>query len=138
MRDFSGQLQLIPEALDGLFIGRDLGFEDLNGNLFVDFLIDNLIDRSHPAPADLLDDLVSSSKNTSDTQVRFGPIERHGGRQGIFGENKLCPAFFAVSVLRGILKTALAAFHGILPRESFRRFYVLNYDINSTAWSQMD
>jgi len=62
MPDLSGKFQLVPEALDGLFIGGYIRLEKFERHLFFDLGIEDLIDLAHSALAQLLDNLVAAGK----------------------------------------------------------------------------
>ena len=62
MRNIPGYFELIPEALDGRLVSRDLGLDQLQGHFGLDFFIENFIDLAHASLAQLLDDLVASGK----------------------------------------------------------------------------
>ena len=53
------QLQFVSKALDRRLVGGDLGVEELEGELFADFRVEDLIDPAHSSVAQVLDDLVS-------------------------------------------------------------------------------
>ena len=55
--DPAGQLDLVPEAVNGLLIDRDIRMEDLEGDLLADLFIVGAINDAHPAGAELLDQL---------------------------------------------------------------------------------
>ena len=53
--DPSGQLDLVPEPVDGLLVEGDIRVKDFEGDLFANFLIVGAIDDAHAAGAELLD-----------------------------------------------------------------------------------
>ena len=81
----------------GFLVESDLGLDELEGDDFFDLLVEDLVDLAHPAPAQLLDDLVTAGEDGPPREI----IER--------GRDRLCigeKAFREVGRKRG---RALAA-----------------------------
>ena len=60
--DLPGEPELVPEPLDRLLVRGDLGFDELEGDLFFDLGVEDLVDPAHPALAEFLDDLVAAGE----------------------------------------------------------------------------
>ncbi|MBA7681804.1 hypothetical protein ES703_90144 [subsurface metagenome] len=82
--DLPGKLQLVPKTLDRLFIRSDLRFEELEGNLLVDFFIQHLVDLPHTSSAQLLDHLEPPRKNRPCLQFYRSCLESFCWRRGGF------------------------------------------------------
>ena len=53
----AGQLDLVPEPVDGLLVDGNIRMKNLKGDLLADFLIVGAVDDAHPAGAQFLDEL---------------------------------------------------------------------------------
>jgi hypothetical protein len=63
--DLSGEFQFITEALDHLRIIGDIRPQQLEGDLFSNPLVKNLVDFSHTTPSQFLQNIVSISKSAA-------------------------------------------------------------------------
>ncbi len=61
--DLPGEFQLVRETLDRLPIEGDLRLEELEGDLLLDVGVVDLVDASHAAVAQFLDDLVAAGES---------------------------------------------------------------------------
>jgi hypothetical protein len=78
VRDLPGELELVLEALDRLFVEPDLGFDELEGDDLLDLLVVDLVDLAHAAPPELLDNLVAAGEDRAPAQVLEGSDHRPG------------------------------------------------------------
>jgi hypothetical protein len=69
MGDPAGVLEFVAEPLEDPFFGSDFRLEELDGDFFVDFSIQNPQDSSHPALAELFNDLVASGETAACDQL---------------------------------------------------------------------
>jgi hypothetical protein len=110
VRDRSGQPQLAAEAFDRPFVGRDLGVEQLEGQLFADLGVVDLVDAAHAALAQVLDDLVAAGEG-----LAGGKLARERGRhdrgRGLAGAGHLRAAAAAEAGLRRIFGVAAGTTH---------------------------
>jgi len=60
--NFAGDLDLIPEALDGPLLDRDLGPNQLEGHFLIDLLIEGTKNPTHAPAAELFDDFIPAGK----------------------------------------------------------------------------
>src|SRR5512143_2189669 len=73
--DPAGQLQLVREALDGLTVQGDLGPQQFEGDLLLDVGVEDLVDPTHAAVAEFLDDLVAAGEGRSGGQLMGRRLE---------------------------------------------------------------
>jgi hypothetical protein len=69
MGDPAGVLEFVAEPLEDPFFGSDFRLEELDGDFFVDFSIQYPQDFSHPALAELFNDLVASGETAASGQI---------------------------------------------------------------------
>ena len=72
------QFQFVSKALDRLLVGGDLGIEELEGELFADLRVENLVNPAHPAVAEVLNDLVPPGKGRACGQFVDGHLKGFG------------------------------------------------------------
>jgi hypothetical protein len=82
VRDLAGDLQLILEALNGLFVEADLGLDQFQGDDLVDLLVIDSIDFAHAAPAQLFDHFIAAGKEHTPRKV----LKR--GQHGFCGSDR--------------------------------------------------
>ena len=75
MGDIPGRLELIPETFDRLLVCGDFMLYELKGDFRIDFVIEDLVDLSHPPFAELLDDLVAAGKYRARGEFLLGWFE---------------------------------------------------------------
>ena len=107
--------ELVPEALDRLGVGGDLGLEELEGDLLPDLGVEDLVDAAHAALAQLLDDLVAAGEGRPGRQLADGRAQGFGrGRRAAFGaERGGAPA--AETRAGRIVETATRTLHPEIP-----------------------
>jgi hypothetical protein len=64
VRDLPGRPELVAEPLDRLAVGGDLGVEELQGDLFVDLFVEDLVDPAHPAFAQFLEHIIAAGEHS--------------------------------------------------------------------------
>jgi len=116
MVESCGRLSFLNESLLGFFVLRELRWEEFKGHDPPKFRVLSFIDDSHPAAADLFDDLVLFGNDFLDRRVGSLHRFRYGGMGGGFETNPAFPAEFGI---RGILGAALGACHGIYLKPYF-------------------
>ncbi len=84
MGDIPGDLELIPEAVDRVLVGRHLGLDELQGHLGLDFLVVDFVDLAHSAFAKLFDDLVAIGKRRTRAEFFKGSLKCLRLKQGEF------------------------------------------------------
>jgi hypothetical protein len=62
MRDLAGELHLAPEALRHPIVGRDVGADGLDGDLFVQLEIACFVELAHAASGDEAHDLKTAAQ----------------------------------------------------------------------------
>ena len=111
--DLAGELDLVPETLDRLRVRCDLGLEELEGDLFLDPGVVDLVDAAHPALAQLLDDLVAAGEGRAPGQLGVG---RRLDGPGVVGPRvgraqQRTPALPAIAGVIGVVVVAIRATH---------------------------
>ena len=108
----AGDLELVPEAVDRLLVGGDLGFEELEGDLLVEFRVEDLVDPAHAAVPQLFDDLVAAGERRTRLQLFDGRL--NGLRlknRDFFSRGERGGALPAIIRIRGIFEMAPGALH---------------------------
>ena len=124
MGDPAGEFELVPKTLQSASVGGDLWLEDLEGDLFVDLLVEDPVDLAHPPFAQLFDDLEPAGKGAASGEIQGGGLEGFGEDDG-FGfvrgggrrRGNARPALGAELGVGGIIQMAFRTFHAHLPRE---------------------
>jgi hypothetical protein len=75
MTDLPGELELVREPLEGLFVQAGFGPDELQGDLLAYFRILDFIDPAHAAMPQLLDDLVATSEGRAGGELVGGCLE---------------------------------------------------------------
>jgi hypothetical protein len=66
---FSGDFDFVLEALDDPALGRDVGLDKLEGDLFVQLGVVNAIDAAHAPGAQFFDDFITGGKDSSSGEL---------------------------------------------------------------------
>jgi hypothetical protein len=62
MGDFAGYFELIPETFGHPPFGRDLRFDELESDFFIELGVVGAVDAAHASGTQFLDDLVAASE----------------------------------------------------------------------------
>ncbi len=80
--DGPSETELAPEALDRVGVRGNLGLKELQGKLFPDLGIEDLVDAAHAAPPQLLDDLIAAGEGRARGQLADGGDQGFRHRRG--------------------------------------------------------
>ena len=110
MDDLTGEFQLVAETLEGLLIGGDFRFQELQGHDFLYLVIEDLEDFAHSSPAEFFNDLVPVRKEGACRQFLSRRVHGPGIRDGNFlGSEERSRAFLAILRIGRIIRVASRA-----------------------------
>jgi hypothetical protein len=111
----TGDLELVPEAIDGLRMSGDFWPKDFESNFLTDLLVHDTIDFAHAPAAKGAEDLISRGEGTPLGRLRREGFECMGFRLGgLLVRNQHPPALDAETAPFRVVGMAFQASHGSL------------------------